>query len=144
MIKENKNTWHTFAHPDLMQKLINEGFVLDDASYVALSDGDNWEIYQKEELITTDYGIPTYTLTEMLFKLLEWIYIKNEDGTTEFSGPLFFIKDAPFYIFGYKNTLENCLRKEIAFCTENPIESAVNLLAYCKKNNLGYVKNIGL
>ena len=49
--------------------------------------------------------IPTYTVSELLYKLHEWIY-PVIDGK-EFSGPLTFLKDAPFYIFYYRLTTED-------------------------------------
>lgn len=91
--------------------------------------------------------IPTYTVSELLYKLHEWIY-PTIDGK-RFSGGLTFIKDAPFYMFYYNLHSENYDPRKLSNeqpdewdesfmgqC-EYPIESLAYLLIQCHKRDIG-------
>jgi hypothetical protein len=99
--------------------------------------------------------VPTYTVSELLYKLHEWIY-PTIDGK-KYSGGLSFFKDAPFYVFYYdlktKDYDERKLSKEqvgewndqyISCAGEYPIESLASLLIQCHKKDIGIkVKDTG-
>jgi hypothetical protein len=87
---------------------------------------------------------PTYTVSELLYKLHEWIY-PTIDGK-QFSGGLKFCKDAPYYMFYYALKTkdydpqlqqgeynENYIYAEF----EYPIESLASLLIQCHKKDIG-------
>jgi hypothetical protein len=108
-------------------------------------------IFYKEEYVDEDLQdkIPTYTVSELLYKLHEWIY-PTIDGV-EFSGGLKMIKDAPFYICWYdlgrnekRQTVdgEETVRvkgpENYIFAEgEYPIESLASLLIQCHKKDIG-------
>ena len=95
--------------------------------------------------------VPTYTVSELLYKLHEWVYPKI-DGK-EFSGGITMLKDAPFYMFYYKlrskeydpnktyasqpkEWNEDYLYAEF----EYPIESLASLLIQCHTKDIGLVR----
>ena len=85
--------------------------------------------------------IPTYTVSELLYKLHEWIY-PTIDGK-KYDGGLTMMKDAPFYMFYYKLRHDNGYlpddinEKYIYAEFEYPIESLASLLIQCHKKDIG-------
>ena len=91
--------------------------------------------------------LPTYTVSELLYKLHEWIY-PTIDGK-EYSGPLTFLKDAPFYVFFYnlktsaydktKPSEQQVGEWNESFIAEEeyPIESLASLLIQCHQKDIG-------
>lgn len=157
MLIENKTTWHNFLSRDWCLEMLRIGIDMSDASYYIYgNDFNGYCIYDKDEmkditgwkaLLDNNVFVPTYTLTDMLFKFPEDIIRESDKG--DFHGFLGFLKDAPFYIWTYYNENENSQyqfensRKFIEVEEETPILAAARLLIYLHKNNIGYKKYIG-
>lgn len=86
--------------------------------------------------------LPTYTVSELLYKLHEWVY-PTIDGV-EYSGGLKLLKDAPFYITYYhlENKDKTEWNEDLYADFEYPIESLASLLIQCHEKGLGDVGNI--
>lgn len=130
---------------------------MSDAKYCICKHIDSTElkgdyVYLREEEHNNCYTInviPTYTVSELLYKLHEWIYPTIVGKG--YSGGLKIIKDAPFYICWYdlgrnekRQTVdgeetvrvkgpENYIYAEF----EYPIESLASLLIQCHKKDIG-------
>lgn len=146
MIELNSKTQQDFLNKEWVQKLLDAEVDMSDAKYrIVHSNG-------KDFITTKDWTdkwvlhkcCPTYTVSELLYKLHEWIY-PIIDGE-EYSGGLKFCKDAPFYIFYYAlktkeydpqlqqgNYKEDYIYAEF----EYPIESLASLLIQCHKKDIG-------
>ena len=167
MIELNKKTQQDFLNREWVQRLLEAGVDMSDAKYyiveepsfkcdivTTLSSIDRkWTLEEvgRSSLSLKDYinkfkGVPTYTVSELLYKLHEWIY-PTIDGR-EYSGELSFIKDAPFYIFyydltakpdeeGYVPVTKSKNDKYISAVFEYPIESLASLLIQCHKKDIG-------
>jgi hypothetical protein len=157
MIKLTTKTQQDFLNREWVQKLLDAGVNMDDAKYFITNNGGDYiigseevkdcgPIWKKEHQI-----VPTYTVSEILYKLHEWVYptINGHD----YSGGLRFFKDAPFYVFyydlyyaedkknpgipvGVKAQNDEYLSAEL----EYPIESLAALLIQCHKKDIG-IKN---
>lgn len=147
MIELNKKTQQDFLNREWVQRLLEAGIDMSDAKYIIghynwASLDNNWYIALKDEDDIVD-TLPTYTVSELLYKLHEWIY-PTIDGK-KYSGGLTMIKDAPFYIFYYdlerKEEFEGDtnLKKDtyIHAPCEYPIESLASLLIQCHKKDIG-------
>ena len=154
MIELNKKTQQDFLNREWVQKLLDAGVDMSDAYYGIARDTTHgnrdkiffihmWGLEDTESFIDK---IPTYTVSELLYKLHEWIY-PTIDGR-EYSGELSFIKDAPFYIFyydltakpdeeGYVPVTKSKNDKYISAVFEYPIESLASLLIQCHKKDIG-------
>ena len=105
MIELNSKTQQDFLNREWVQKLLDAGVDMSDAKYYIVYDINEQRDYirfGKQPLTfacTHIRQIPTYTVSELLYKLHEWIY-PTIDGEA-YSGPLKFCKDAPFYIWYY-------------------------------------------
>lgn len=156
MIKLNKKTQQDFLNREWVQKLLDVGVDMSDAKYALYRLQDSTEdfvVYQGKFFANDKYYngirvemiVPTYTVSELLYKLHEWIY-PNIDGIQYFGG-LSFCKDAPFYIWYYnlktshfeEDGKETPLVKCNYLCTnaEYPIESLAELLIKCHTHNIG-------
>lgn len=163
MIELNQKTQQDFLNREWVGKLLDAGVDMSDAKYCLYDDtrgtficnyDKDWgPIFKQEHCI-----IPTYTVSELLYKLHEWVDT-TIDGV-EYSGALTFLKDAPFYIFYYD--LYSKTKKEdwewnekighylTKFHNENyicslckyPIESLASILIECHKKGIGDVGNI--
>ncbi len=149
MIELNKKTQQDFLNREWVQKLLDAGVDMSDAKYRIYNafNGKDY-ITLKSQLIsykTADHIIPTYTVSELLYKLHEWIY-PTIDGE-EYSGGLRFLKDAPFYIWYYKLINEDQTKADENYIyaeAEYPIESLASLLIQCHKKDIGIkVKDTG-
>lgn len=123
MIKLNNQN---FLEKDLVIEMLESGISMNDSRYVILEkDGQFW-VEERNEQVEGEFDciLPTYTMTELLYKLPEWI-----------DGPLKFVKDAPFYCFWYDNG-------ETEIVSEYPIRSAAKLLIRTMKEGKGYNINI--
>ena len=159
MIELTKKTQQDFLNREWVQRLLDAGVNMSDAKYciyaykgfpeeeqyVALTD-DIDEVHAGVKILC-----PTYTVSELLYKLHEWVYPKI-DGK-EFSGGITMLKDAPFYMFYYKlrskeydpnktyasqpkEWNEDYLYAEF----EYPIESLASLLIQCHTKDIGLVR----
>jgi hypothetical protein len=148
MIKLDKKTKQDFLDREWVTKLIESGIDMSDAKYYigrGIVSGIDYIVY-KDDLDNYTFAgnpIPTYTTSELLYKLHEWIYLLI-DGI-EYSGGLELYKDAPFYRFYYSlKEIEGMGRftEELYASYEYPIESLASLLIQCQKRGLGCVENI--
>ena len=153
MIELNKKTQQDFLNRKWVQRLLEAGVDMSDAKYriitVSKTGMDyiilSTRLHEREDWLDkiTD-NIPTYTVSELLYKLHEYIY-PTIDGK-KFSGGLKFCKDAPFYMFYYALKTkdydpqlqqgeynENYIYAEF----EYPIESLASLLIQCHKKDIG-------
>jgi hypothetical protein len=89
--------------------------------------------------------VPTYTVSELLYKLHEYIY-PTIDGI-QYAGHLALCKDAPFYIFYYalKTPDYNMITGKGKYVEdyirggyEYPIESLAAVLIQCHQKDIGY------
>jgi len=165
MIELNSKTQQDFLNREWVQRLLDAGVDMSDAKY-SIGRMPVMEIYDYIYLGKPEYNvsqagftlidkIPTYTVSELLYKLHEWIY-PTIDGK-EFSGGLTMLKDAPFYIFYYKLKSKGYDKSKpydeqpkewnedyIYAEFEYPIESLASLLIQCHKKDIGFkVKDIG-
>ena len=150
MIELNKKTQQDFLSREWVQRLLDAGVDMSDAKY-AIQKLDNKDkivyIGTFKSTLKEAGLIPTYTVSELLYKLHEWIY-PTIDGK-EFSGGLKFIKDAPFYMFYYELHSKNYDPRKLSeeqpeewdesFMGEfeYPIESLAGLLIQCHKRDIG-------
>lgn len=150
MIELNSKTQQDFLNREWVQKLLDAGVDMYlDAKYMLYVDGDLsvW-IIERQPKHTYAYCkprniLPTYTVSELLYKLHEYIY-PEIDGN-KYAGGLKFCKDAPFYIWYYDlrktepYTDEDFKKKEdyIYAEFEYPIESLASLLIQCHKKDIG-------
>ena len=156
MIELNSKTQQDFLNRKWVQRLLDAGVDMSDAKYLIgnLPFEDSPEDYV---YLVTDIRddmknqVPTYTVSELLYKLHEYIYptINGE----EYSGGLRFFKDAPFYVFYYALTTKDYDKTKgtgkynenyiFAEC-EYPIESLASLLIQCHKQDIGLpMKDVG-
>ena len=160
MIELNKKTQQDFLNREWVQKLLDAGVDMSDAKYRIITVSKtgmayiilSTRLHEREDWLDkiTD-NIPTYTVSELLYKLHEYIY-PTIDGK-EFSGCLTMLKDAPFYMFYYKlRSKEYDLNKTYASQPkewnedylyaefEYPIESLASLLIQCHKKDIGIAR----
>lgn len=154
MIELNKKTQQDFLNREWVQKLLDAGVDMSDAKYKLIQVvWGNPKIYitmaniQHEKLKYKDI-CPTYTVSELLYKLHEWIY-PTIDGK-KYSGGLQFFKDAPFYVFyyglKYKESDTVTLINSDYICSEfeYPIESLAYVLLQCHQKDIGMkMKDVG-
>ena len=154
MIELNSKTQQDFLNREWVQRLLDAGVDMSDAKYCIVEYHNYDVVFYKNSIFTTNEPvtniIPTYTVSELLYKLHEWIY-PTIDGK-EFSGGLTFIKDAPFYIFYYKLHSKNYDPRKLSneqpeewdesFMGEfeYPIESLASLLIQCHKKDIGIAR----
>ena len=152
MIKLNSKTQQDFLNREWVQKLLEAGVDMSDAKYYIATYLERDWVNIKEEGV--DYNrlriqypdiIPTYTVSELLYKLHEWICLKIDDK--EYSGPIKFLKDAPFYAFYYdlkQKDSSPAYYNDDYICSgyEYPIESLAGLLIQCHKKGVGDTGNI--
>ncbi len=154
MIELNEKTQQDFLNREWVQKLLDAGVDMSDAYYGIARDTTHgnrdkiffihmWGLEDTEGFIDK---IPTYTVSELLYKLHEWIY-PIIDGK-EYSGGLTMMKDAPFYMFfydlaakpdeeGYVPVTKSKQPEYIHAEFEYPIESLASLLIQCHKKDIG-------
>lgn len=156
MIELNEKTQQDFLNREWVQKLLDAGVDMSDAYYGIARDTTHgnrdkiffihmWGLGDTESF--TD-KIPTYTVSELLYKLHEWIY-PTIDGK-KYSGGLRFFKDAPFYVFYYALKTKDYDKRKLSeeqvgewndqyiSCEgEYPIESLASLLIQCHKKDIG-------
>ena len=162
MIELNSKTQQDFLNREWVQRLLDAGVDMSDAKYyivkepsfkcdivMTLSSIDRrWTLEEvgRSSLSLKDYinkfkGVPTYTVSELLYKLHEWIY-PTIDGK-EYNGGLTMMKDAPFYMFYYKlrhdnGYLPDDINEDYIYAeAEYPIESLASLLIQCHKKDIG-------
>lgn len=148
MIELNSKTQQDFLNREWVQKLLDAGVDMSDAKYALYRLKDYLSdiiVYQGTYFADDRYYngikveniVPTYTVSELLYKLHEWIY-PTVDGV-KYSGGLCLWKDAPFYPAQYrlKDKDDKC-NEDIFFCPcEYPIESLASLLIQCHTHDIG-------
>ena len=140
MIKVDKKVLQDFLSRQWVTKLLESGVDMTDAKYfLGTIHDEEYIAYKKDEdcLILFD-KVPTYTVSELLYKLWEWI-CPIIDGR-QYQGGLRMIKDAPFYIFYYDLHLiddDSVFDESIMGNYEYPIESLASLLIQCHKRDIG-------
>ena len=150
MIELNSKTQQDFLNRKWVQKLLDAGVDMSDAKY-SIGRIPVMEVYDYIYLGKPEYNvsqagftlidkIPTYTISELLYKLHEWIY-PAIDGE-EYSGGLKVSKDAPFYFAYYDLKNKNGKEKTEEFYAEAeyPIESLAMLLIQCYEKNIGIIR----
>ena len=155
MIELNDKTQQDFLNREWVQKLLDAGVDMSDAKYGIIKsmfkDGPDSIILIKHAESNWNW-IPTYTVSELLYKLHEWVSLEI-DGK-KYTGMLNFIKDAPFYIFYYKLVSKNYDPRKFPHDQpdewdeslmgefEYPIESLASLLIQCHAKSIGDTGNI--
>lgn len=155
MIELNDKTQQDFLNREWVQKLLDAGVDMSDAKYGIIKsmfkDGPDSIILIKHAESNWNW-IPTYTVSELLYKLHEWVSLEI-DGK-KYTGMLNFIKDAPFYVFYYKLVSKNYDPRKFSQDQldewdeslmgefEYPIESLASLLIQCHVKNIGDTGNI--
>ena len=104
MIELNSKTQQDFLNREWVQKLLDAGVDMSDAKYCIVEYHNYDVVFYKNSISTTNEPvtniIPTYTVSELLYKLHEYIYPTIDE--IKYHGALTMIKDAPFYIFYYE------------------------------------------
>ena len=150
MIELNKKTQQDFLNREWVQRLLEAGVDMSDAKYriitVSKTGMDyiilSTRLHEREDWLDkiTD-NIPTYTVSELLYKLHEYIY-PTIDGKN-YAGGLRLSKDAPFYIAYYdlhEQGKDDHLTEEFYAEFEYPIESLASLLIQCHKKDIGIAR----
>ena len=147
MIELNKKTQQDFLSREWVQKLLEAGVDMSDAKYCIIRRQDNKDYIATLADFFSIKGevTPTYTVSELLYKIHEYIYPTIEGK--EYAGPLTFLKDAPFYIFYYilKHETDKSVfidENYIYASSEYPIESLASLLIQYHEKGLGDTGNI--
>ena len=156
MIELNEKTQQDFLNREWANKLLDAGVDMSDAKYsIVYVKEFNIDVvtYNKPSEIVEDQNpVPTYTVSELLYKLHEWVSL--EINGKEYSGMLKFVKDAPFYLFYYGLVSKNYDPRKFSQDqpdewdesligeSEYPIESLASLLIQCHKREIGSVKDI--
>jgi len=147
MIELNSKTQQDFLNREWVQRLLDAGVDMSDAKYrIVKSSSEETEHVILKDSITfakgVDYNdIPTYTVSELLYKLHEYIY-PTIDGV-KYSGGLRLSKDAPFYFAYYdlhEQGKDDHLTEEFYAEFEYPIESLASLLIQCHKKDIGIAR----
>lgn len=148
MIKLDKKTEQDFLNPEWVKKLQESGVDMSDATYKLIKFK-----FSNDYFITTDKDmpdtyqldgepIPTYTLSELMYKTWEWITATIHGDV--YRGALSYYKDAPFHIFYYdlqfndgdgSNPEHNT--EYISAAYEHPIESLATVLIECHEKGYG-------
>lgn len=158
MIELNQKTRQDFLDREYVGKLMDAGINMSDAKYFICGNFEKDKNYKDlialkneykkwDDNVLFDNPVPTYTLSELLYKLNEWPYSKNIENCSRngkeaelgSSGGLTFFKDAPFYGFFYKNWEDT---QETY--NEYPIYAAANLLLWCVKNKIEYAPDVSV
>lgn len=155
MIELNKKTQQDFLNREWVQRLLDAGVDMSDAHYFIANFHKQAEPnlictkYEKERASLYEDGdykvleniVPTYTVSELLYKLHEYVY--PEINGRKYSGGLRFLKDAPFYFWYYDlfytdEEGERVTDNEYLYAeAEYPIESLAMLLIQCHKKDIG-------
>ena len=153
MIELNKKTQQDFLNREWVQRLLDAGIDMSDAKYcIGKRHADDVEFiwYAGKYNLTLAFTfiegfkmtdvIPTYTVSELLYKLHEYVYPTIYGK--KYSGGLKFLKDAPFYTWYYdlKNKFtEEGESNQMYLCAESeyPIESLAMLLIQCHMKDIG-------
>jgi len=144
MIKVDKKVTQDFLSKEWVIKLLEAGVDMSDAKwFIGTLHNEEYIAYKgMEDHLVLYNPLPTYTVSELLYKLHEFIYPKI-DGIP-YSGPLAFYKDAPFYVFFYNLKAEDDVidTKEdyISSAYEYPIESLASVLIQCHQKEIGIIE----
>lgn len=144
MLRLNNKTEQDFLNKMWVERLQKAGIEIKDNRYW-LVDIDGTTYITEDAEFVKEYEenldnkivnvIPTYTLTDLHYKLSEW---HTEYKGLKFGGPIMW-KDAPFYFAQYEGAPDD---SPFVVYSEYPICAAAMLLANCAKYGAGYVKDI--
>lgn len=158
MIELNDKTQQDFLNREWVQKLLDAGVDMSDAKYCIRKyrlnpySVEESDVVIEKRLYPGINCIPTYTVSELMYKLHEWVSLEI-DGK-KYTGMLNFIKDAPFYVFYYKLVSKNYDPRKFPQDQldewdeslmgefEYPIESLASLLIQCHEKSIGDTGNI--
>ena len=144
MIELNDKTRQDFLNREWVQRLLDAGVDMSDAKYCIYRLGSKDFIYYLPSFLAAEdtddeYDnsyLPTYTVSELLYKLHEWIF--PTIGGKYYHGGLTMIKDAPFYMFYYHLRYNSDIKDDYIYAEfEYPIESLASLLIQCHKKDIG-------
>ena len=154
MIELNSKTQQDFLNREWVQRLLDAGVDMSDCKYcIGKRHADDVEFiwYAGKYNLTLAFTfvegfkmtevLPTYTVSELLYKLHEYVY--PEINGRKYSGGLRFLKDAPFYFWYYDlfytdEEGERVTDNEYLYAeAEYPIESLAMLLIQCHKKDIG-------
>jgi hypothetical protein len=164
MIKLDFKTKKDFLSPDWMEKLIDVGVDTSDAYYFLVQYGNpyntdmGYHILSKEEKEklescnedNSDIFIPTYTTSNLIYKLKE--YVKIPINNKLFYGELCIFKKSPLFSVYYRlrNKIFAPRDKDVEYnedylkaCLDTPIEALAALLIQCHLKGVGDTGNIG-
>lgn len=134
MIQLTDKTRHDFLDKRWIERFKEANVPMGDNTYWIV-DIDGTEYISDDKVLPEQSGFdcyPTYTLSQLLYKILEW--------HDEYKGFILW-KDAPFYFCQYQQADDSspfvCYR-------EYPIESAAQLIINCVKEGFGCVKDISV
>ena len=134
MIRLTEKTQQDFLNKEWIEKMIEANVPMKDNKYWLIDiDGITYVGMESDKAMAEDMGhsvYPTYTLSELFYKLGEW--------HPEYKA-LRFWKDAPFYFAQYEKAPDN---SPFTQYHEYPICAAAALLINCVKNGFGCVNNI--
>ena len=145
MIMLDKITQQDFLNREWVKRLLDAGVDMSDAKYYLADDPGHLitEIFPRDIIEVEAFKkvwvdvVPTYTVSELYYKLHEYIYL-TIDGE-EFSGGLHSLKDAPFYLAYYhlENKDKTKWNEDLFACFEFPIYSFAGLLIQCHRHGVG-------
>ena len=142
MIELNNKTKQDFLDEEWVSRLLSVGVNMLDCRYWIVEDDDHkryitLKSVETESAMHTQFVCPTYTISELLYKLHEYIY-PTINGV-EYSGMLTLYKDAPFYPAMYElHDKDGKHNDDVFMCPcEYPIDSLASLLYLCHTNDIG-------
>ena len=140
MIKLTDAVQQDFLNRVWVEKLISAGVDMSDAKYCIFKRFGIDYVDLKENNIGNSM-VPTYTVSELFYKLHEWI--TPTINNVKYYGGLRMYKDAPFYPAYYRleNTDNSDWDESYYAAYEHPIESLASLLIQCHQKGTGYQNN---
>lgn len=132
MLRLSDKIEQDFLNKEWIQKFVDSGVPMGDNKYWIIDiDGTEYVSEDKSLAEQMNYPFtPTYTLSELQYKLIEW--------HPEYKA-LIFWKDAPFYFAQYQKAPDST---PYVCYSEYPIYAAAQLVINCVKDGFGVVKDI--
>lgn len=134
MIRLTEKTQQDFLNKQWMSKIAEANVPITDNKYwLVENDGTTYVGVEDDKVMAEGKGFsvyPTYSFSELVYKLNEW--------HPDYNG-LILWKDAPFYFTQYEDAPDD---SPFTCCSEYPIYSAAQLFINCMKNGFECTKNI--